>query len=300
MLEVMARCPDWSVIVALVGFGQEIHQGEAGLQEWGRAISRTSPAWSVLASPLVFDASTGEEEGSRLFPAGVPPAQTIECDADLHLSVSIRSHRAQMVSQWVKFVLEGNSKAACELFKATSEFPVALTRDLAVAREWLRAHSDGARQSGCCGLLASSGALRLRAYGIEVSSGFRRGYPYQEWFLRAANDTRSSSSLEVAATEFECQGLELDWAGVCWGDDMVFDPEAERWDTRKFIGAHWTSPARSAARRYILNKYRVLLTRARRGFVVWVPLGSARDPTRKPHRLDATAEFLIACGIRAI
>jgi len=300
MLEVMARCSDWSVIVALVGFGQEIHQGEAGLQEWGRAISLASPSWNVLASPLVLDASASDEESSHLFPAGVPPAQAIECDADLHLSVSIRSHRAQMVSQWVKFVLEGDSEAACELFKGTSEFPVALTRDLAVAREWLRAHIDGARQSGCCGLLASSGALRLRAYGIEVSSGFRRGYPYEEWFLRAADDTRSSSSLEVAATEFECQGLELDWAGLCWGDDMAFDPEAKRWDARRFLGARWTAPAKSAARRYILNKYRVLLTRARRGFVVWVPPGSVNDLTRKPHRLDATAEFLIECGIRPI
>jgi hypothetical protein len=300
MLEVMARCPDWSVIVALVGFGQEIHQGEAGLQEWGRAISRTSPAWSVLASPLVLDASTSEEESSSLFPAGVPPGQAIECDADLHLTVSIRSHRAQMVSQWVKFVLEGNSEAARQLFKGASEFPVAMTRDLAVAREWLRAHSDGERLSGCSGLLASSGALRLRAYGIEVSSGFRRGYPYEEWFLRAAGDTRSSSSLEVAATEFECQGLELDWAGVCWGDDMVFDPEEKSWDTRRFIGTRWTSPARSAARRYILNKYRVLLTRARRGFVIWVPPGAASDPTRKPHRLNATAEFLIQCGLGPI
>jgi hypothetical protein len=300
MLEVMARCPDWSVIVALVGFGQEIHQGEAGLQEWGRAITRTSPVWRVLASPLVLDASAGKEESSRLFCADVSPTQAIECDADLHLAVSIRSHRAQMVSQWVKFVLEGNSEAACELFKGTSEFPVALTRDLAAAREWLRKQSDGGRLTGSSGLLASSGALRLRAYGIEVSSGFRRGYPYEEWFLRAADDTRSSSSLEVAATEFECQGLELDWAGVCWGDDMVFDPKAKVWDTRKFIGARWTSPARSAARRYILNKYRVLLTRARRGFVVWVPPGSSADPTRKPHRLDATAEFLIQCGVGPI
>jgi hypothetical protein len=299
MLDVMARCPEWSVIVALVGFGQEIHQGEAGLQEWGRAISLASPSWSVLASPLVLDVSD-EEESSRLFPAGVPLVQGIERNADLHLTVSIRSHRAQMVSQWVKFVLDGRSEAARELLIGASEFPVALTRDLAVAREWLRAHSDGARQSGCCGLLASSGALRLRAYGIEVSSGFRRGYPFEEWFLRASDDTRSSSSLEVAATEFECQGLEVDWAGVCWGDDMAFDRDAKQWDPRRFVGTRWTASATPASRRYILNKYRVLLTRARRGFVIWVPPGAAGDPTRKPRRLDATADFFIQCGVRPI
>jgi hypothetical protein len=301
MLEVMARCPDWSVIVALVGFGQEIHQGEAGLQEWGRAITGMSPNWSVVASPLVLDSSSDEGESGCLFPVDVPLPDSIERNRDLHLAVSIRSHRARMVSQWVKFVLEGNSQAAAELFAGTSEFPVVVTRDLADARAWLRAHSDGgAHYSGCSGLLASSGALRLRAYGLEVSSGFRHGYPYEDWFLRTSHDVRSSSSLEVAATEFECQGLEVDWAGVCWGDDMVFDPEARRWDTCRFVGSRWVSVVRPAARRFILNKYRVLLTRARRGFVVWVPPGSADDPTRKPHRLDATAEFLLNCGITPI
>lgn len=300
MLQVMQRCPDWSVIVALVGFGQEIHQGEAGLQEWGRAISRISPAWSVLASPQVLDIPADGEESGSLFPADVPAAQSIERNADLHLAVSIRSHRAQMVSQWVRFVLEGNSEAASKLFKGASEFPVALTRDLNVAREWLHARDEGMRRPGSCGLLASSGALRLRAYGIEVSSGFRRGYPYEDWFLAPSDDTRSSSALEVAATEFECQGLEIDWAGICWGDDMGFDPELKRWDTRRFIGTRWISAVKPTARQFILNKYRVLLTRARRGFVIWVPPGAADDPTRKPHRLDATAEFLAQCGIRSI
>src|ERR1019366_6709206 len=112
MLEVMARCPDWSVIVALIGFGQEIHQGEAGLQEWGRAISGASTAWSVAASPLVLDAAPNGEEGGRLFPEGVPPVDSVESNCDLHLAVSIRSERARMVSQWVRFVLEGNPKAA--------------------------------------------------------------------------------------------------------------------------------------------------------------------------------------------
>ena len=301
MLEIMSRCPDWSVIVALVGFGQEIHQGEAGLQEWGRAISCMSPIWKVVASPMVLEGSAKDEEGSRLFPSDVTlPDGAIERNCDLHLAVNIRSYRARMVSQWVRFVLAGNARAAAELFGEASEFPVVLTRDLAAARDWLRARTGAAYGPGCCGLLASSGALRLRAYGIEVSSGFRHGYPYDEWFLRDSSDVRSSSFLEVAATEFECQGLEVDWAGVCWGDDMVFDSGPGIWDTRRFVGARWISVVKPETRRYIVNKYRVLLTRARRGFVIWVPPGSVEDPTRKQDRLDATADFLIECGIRAI
>ena len=292
---------NWSVIVALVGFGQEIHQGEAGLQEWGRAIAGISPSWSVVASPLVLDASAQGEETGSLFLEDVQLPNSIERSRDLHLAVSIRSHRARMVSQWVKFILEGNSAGAAELFAGTSEFPVVLTRDLAGARAWLREYGDGgAHYSGRSGLLASSGALRLRAYGLEVSSGFRHAYPYDEWFLRASDDIRSSSSLEVAATEFECQGLELDWAGVCWGDDLLFDPELRTWKIRGFLGTRWVSVVRSSARTFILNKYRVLLTRARRGFVIWVPSGSADDPTRKPHCLDATAEFLLKCGINPL
>jgi hypothetical protein len=299
MLEIMARRPGWAVIVALVGFGQEIHQGEAGIQEWGRAISRMSATWSVLASPFVLRSSIDGEESECLFPDDTPRSHSIEPNVDLHLEVTLRSHRAQMVSKWVKFVLQGNAEAANIPFDRASEFPVVLTRDLETARTWLREHNSS-DHCGSSGLLASSGALRLRAYGIEVSSGFRRGYPYEDWFLKSSSDIRSSSSLEVAATEFECQGLEVDWAGVCWGDDVVFDPEANGWDTRRFVGARWNSTASPDVRQYILNKYRVLLTRARRGFVIWVPRGAANDPTREPRRLDATAEFLMKCGVRSI
>jgi hypothetical protein len=250
---------------------------------------------------MVLEGSAKDEEGSRLFPSDVTlPDGAIERNCDLHLAVNIRSYRARMVSQWVRFVLAGNARAAAELFGEASEFPVVLTRDLAAARDWLRARTGAAYGPGCCGLLASSGALRLRAHGIEVSSGFRHGYPYDEWFLRDSSDVRSSSFLEVAATEFECQGLEVDWAGVCWGDDMVFDSGPGIWDTRRFVGARWISVVKPETRRYIVNKYRVLLTRARRGFVIWVPPGSVEDPTRKQDRLDATADFLIECGIRAI
>ncbi len=195
LLEVMARCPDWSVIVALVGFGQEIHHGEAGLAEWGRAISRTSPTWNIVASPEVLDSALSTDDGSRLFAGEVPDHLICTRNPELHLTVNIRSDRARMVSEWVARVLDGNATAAGELFSSTAEFPVALTRDLDVAREWLRANSGGSGTPGSCGLLASSGALRLRPYGLEVSAGFRHGFPYEEWFLRTSDDVRSSSAL---------------------------------------------------------------------------------------------------------
>jgi hypothetical protein len=205
-----------------------------------------------------------------------------------------------MVSDWVNLVLESNPSAAAELFAATTEFPVVLTRDLDVGRNWLRVRTNGAQDPGVSGLLASSGALRLRAYGLEVSSGFRHGYPYEDWFLRAPSDLRSCSSLEVVASEFECQGLEVDWAGVCWGGDVVFNAVTRKWDTRRFVGTRWLMIANPTIRKYILNKYRVLLTRARRGIVIWVPPGSAADPTRKQEALDATADFLLECGVNTI
>jgi len=210
MLEVMARCPGWSVIVALVGFGQEIHQGEAGLREWGRAIKEDGSTWSVVASPSVLSPNA-DEAGASLFDSASTFQGSLDSDPALHLSVSIRSSRARMVGQWVGQVLEGAGNAAAMYFADNSEFPIVLTRDLDVARKWLYSRAGGIQQPGGCGLVASSGALRLRAHGIEVSSAFRQGYPYEEWFLRGPDDVRSSSTLEVAATEFECQGLELDW-----------------------------------------------------------------------------------------
>jgi hypothetical protein len=144
------------------------------------------------------------------------------------------------------------------------------------------------------GLLASSGAMRLRAEGLELSSCFRRAYPYVDWFLGDPDDVRSSYRLEVAATEFECQGLELDFACLCWAGDMVV--VRGLWQPRRFSGNRWM-PVRNAANRgYALNKYRVLLTRAREGLLIWVPKGSMTDITRNPSELDEVARCLVAAG----
>jgi DUF2075 family protein len=145
--------------------------------------------------------------------------------------------------------------------------------------------------------------LRLRADGLELSSAFRQAYPYQEWFLAEEGDIRSSHQLEVAATEFEIQGLELDWTGVCWGADMTWhsiSSGAVGWQFRKLSGANWQSVRREATHEYIRNKYRVLLTRSREGMVVWVPQGVTTDRSRPPKALDETAAYLEECGVRPL
>ncbi|MBI5428346.1 MAG: DUF2075 domain-containing protein [Nitrospinae bacterium] len=177
-----------------------------------------------------------------------------------------------------------------------SNFPITLTRSLTTAREWLRKQTRGFRR---CGLVASAGATRLRRYGIELSSGFRQGNRdlYVHWFLEWPPDVRSSNQLEVVASEFECQGLELDWLGVCWGGDFTFDNLAGGWSYRKFAGKSWSQINKEVKRRYRLNTYRVLLTRAREGIIIWIPNGEASDETCLPQPLDATAIYLKQCGL---
>jgi Uncharacterized conserved protein (DUF2075) len=293
MLEIMERRREWCVLVALVGGGQEIHRGEAGLEAWGQALSETKQHWGVFVSPEVV--AGGESlAGHRLYPASFSSTCRIVEVPSLHLDVTIRSPRAQMFAEWVNLVLIGQAEQARTILETSKEFPVVLTRDLRTARQWLQ---DRSRFERRCGLVASSGAARLRAYGIEVSSGFRQGYPFEEWFLGQPGDVRSSYRLEVAATEFECQGLELDWVGVCWGDDLCIDASSSRWLCRRFAGASWQKIRQPLARNYLFNKYRVLLTRAREGMVLWIPPGDLQDPTRDPSLLDATAYYLHAAGV---
>ena len=291
ILDIMARAADWCTIVALVGSGQEIHRGEAGLEEWGRALNDHGVPWRVLVSPLLLEGRA--EASARLFDSARAPHLEIVPAPALDLAVSVRSPRARLLREWVDGLLENRSIDGF-VADGMSEFPIAMTRDLELARNWLKEHGDCLQRAG---LLASSGALRLRPHGIEVSAGFRQGYSYADWFLSGPEDTRSSARLEVAATEFECQGLEVDWSGVCWGDDLLIDPRSGSWACRQFRGTKWQRVSRPEQRRYILNKYRVLLTRARRGMVIWIPRGDSEDATRDPRLLDATAEYLRRSGI---
>ncbi len=295
VLDIMERAPKWAAIIALVGGGQEIHFGEGGLEEWGRALNARTVPWKVLASPEVI--SGGEAvAGHQLIVGDINPLLSLVPIDSLHLATNVRAPRARLLGTWVNSLLFPQDRTDAEA-SIGDEYPIALTRDLDVARQWLRSHSDGAQRAG---LLASSGALRLRHHGIEVSSGFRQGYAFEDWFLAPLDDVRASNWLEVAATEFECQGLELDWTGVCWSGDVVVKPGSASWLCRRFRGNKWMHVRKEDDIRYALNKYRVLLTRARKGMVIWVPRGDRNDPSREPDLLDATADFLQVRGVAMI
>jgi hypothetical protein len=183
--------------------------------------------------------------------------------------------------------------------EVSSKVPVYVTREFTAAKGWLISRSRGLYRGG---LVASSGGTRLRAYGIETSTSFHRSYPYDHWFLDEPQDVRSSYQLEVAATEFEIQGLELDFVGMCWGGDLVWDKKRTKWTPRVFRSNKWraVSGTNEAAGRYAINSYRVLLTRARQEMVIWVPRGTAEDCTLNPAEFDEIAEVLAACGAKKL
>jgi len=286
MLDIMNRHDGWAVIIALVGNGQEINTGEAGLSEWGRALTNRFRSWKVCISGAL--ASGNITDGDRLFESPPEDLRVTETPF-LHLEVSIRSYKAQAVSDFVAYLLSHNLEAANHCFCECSEYPIVLTRDLDTAKRWLRRRQRGTRRIG---LIASSGGRRLRAYGLDV----RTELDVENWFLNGSDDVRSSHYLETPATEFGIQGLELDWTGLCWDLDLV--PELTDWRVQAFKGTKWQKVLDSRRRQYAINKYRVLLTRAREGMVIWVPQGDRADWTRPVHKYDAIAAYLRNCGIR--
>jgi len=293
LFDVMDRLDGWAVIIALVGGGQEIFLGEAGLEEWGRAVA-VRPDWRVVASPEVLSGGASVS-GHRLFADDIPPGIEFRPEPLAHLSVGVRSFRAQRLAEWVDAVLTLDTERARSLVPDRREFPLHFTRDLDVAKAWLRARSepsDGQR----AGLIATSEDQRLRAYGLERSSAFRLDYSFEKWFLMQPADVRSSHALEVAASEFECQGLELDWVGLCWGSDLT-PSNPGGWEYRKFRGSAWHQVRGESERTYVRNRYRVLLTRARLGMVIWIPPGKAGDPTLDPVRFDRVRSLLEAVGV---
>ncbi len=231
VLEIMGRHDGWAVIVALVGGGQEIHTGEAGLAAWGDAIGR-HPEWNVITSPEAILGGSSVA-GSRLFRDGLIAPTQIKQEPALHLAISKRSYESVVTAAWVNAVLDGKSEEAHRL--STQGLPIYITRDLDVARSWLRANAKGDRRAG---LIASSGAARLRADGVEAPAyKFLQGIDYVKWFLEPAGDHRSSNQLEVAMSEFEMQGLEIDFVALLWGGDMVF-PEGKLL-ARALRGVNW-------------------------------------------------------------
>jgi hypothetical protein len=282
-LDIMSRPPGWAVVVALIGNGQEINTGEAGLEEWGRVLPQFG--WSAVAAPRALGGPDATQRLAHEHPAW------LTIDPDLDLTMPIRSLRTDQSAAWVDAVLRGGSAAAARaIAEDVAEFPFFLTRELEEMRRALQHFARGNRRPG---LLRSSGAKRLRADGLgpEVTS---KEVP--DWFLRRWPDVRGSDALEVAATEYACQGLELDVAGLAWGGDFIRGDAV--WLARRFAGSDWQMDRKEFD--FVRNTYRVLLTRARGETVIWVPRGDAADCTRWPPQFDAIAEYLTACGARPL
>jgi hypothetical protein len=293
ILQIMDRHRDWAVIVALVGGGQEINRGEAGLSEWGRALPKFEE-WRVIASPEVLPGGTAHPDFT-LFREPELITQHVQADHSLHLRVAVRSIRAQRISDWVDALLGGEHDAASQIAQDLVERPM-LTRSLADARAWLNGRRRGFTRSG---LVGSAHANRLRADGLEPSFDFHRRFDWENWFLDDDADVRCSSRLEVFATQFEVQGLELDWVGVCWSEDFTWD--GTKWGSNRFTNKTWIprkvkTAADEQRHRFRVNAYRVLLTRARQGMIIYVPQPSASDSSRLRTELDRTAEYLAKCG----
>ncbi len=269
-LELMGRRPGWAAVVALIGQGQEINTGEAGLAEWAAVIPRFG--WRAVAAP-----------------GAMPPAPWLDHDPGLDLTVPIRSLRSPHTADWVDAVLRGAAHEAI----AMPDAPFLLTRSLDAMRSALRAQARGQRRAG---LLRSSGAKRLRGEGLaaEVPAD-----DVPDWFLRRWPDIRASDALEAAATEYACQGLELDMAGLCWGGDFI--RHAGIWKARRLMGRRWVPDSEHD---FVRNTYRVLLTRARGETIIWVPPGSEAGPfhdaTRPAAEMDAIADYLAICGARPL
>jgi len=288
LISYLDRHETWAVVVCLVGGGQEIHTGEAGIGEWFEAVRAAFPYWRVYVSPNLTDS----EYAAQLALERLGSVASVVWDERLHLATSMRSFRSENVSAFVKAVLECDTTSAQALLdEIRDRYPIAVTRDLTRAKAWIRGHARGSERYG---LVASSQAQRLKPHAIDV----RVNVDPVQWFLSDRHDTRSSYYLEDAATEFQVQGLELDWVCVTWDADLR--RHAESWRYHSFRGDGWTTIHKEDRKRYLLNAYRVLLTRARQGMVVFVPPGDDSDPTRVPAFYNDTYEYLTGMGVAEI
>ena len=285
LISVMDRHADWCTVVCLVGGGQEINTGEAGISEWINALESRFPTWDVHISSRMALPKYGSESQVERFLS----SPRVHPNEHLHLAVSMRSFRAEALSELVGHIIDNQPEAARGCYKKIeAAYPIYLTRDLNASRAWLRHQARGTERFG---LVASSGAQRLRPEGIHIKAKLDP----VNWFLNDNKDVRSSYYLEDVASEFAVQGLELDWVGVCWDGD--FHHKEGAWVYQSFEGTKWQSMIDESRRLYLKNAYRVILTRARQGMILFVPKGDAFDRTRPPSFYDGTFEFLHSCGI---
>jgi hypothetical protein len=288
LIRVMDRHTDWAVIICLIGGGQEINTGEAGLMEWFYALKKHFPSWQVFVSQQITDYEyLGDNNLAELL-----SSSQLVVEDQLHLAVSLRSYRSEKVSALIKAILDCDLTAAQALYTQVSPFyPILLTRDLHKAYNWIHQNARGGERFG---LLASSGAARLRPEGIFVNANIE----VEHWFLDDRLDVRSSFALEGVATEFDIQGLELDWAVIAWDADLRYIDG--NWDYKSFKGSKWQSVGDATRQLYLKNSYRVLLTRSRQGMIIFIPFGDEEDPTRQPTFYSGTFNYLQKIGLKVI
>ena len=281
---------DWAVIICLVGGGQEINTGEAGIGEWVRAMNETFPDWNVYISNQLTEKEYAEGQVAEM----LAEHQNVVFSDNLHLAVSMRSFRAENLSRMVHYLLDGNADMVRHTYQEIRErYPIVLTRNLDAAKAWLKQKARGSRER--YGLLVSSKGYRLRPLSIDV----RCKPDTVHWFLDDINDVRSSLFLEDAASEFDVQGLELDWTCLVWDGDFRYTDGG--WDYYEFNGGNrWNRIKKPERQAYQLNAYRVLLTRARQGMVICVPEGNPDDHTRQPEFYDGTYDYLKSLGFEEL
>jgi len=288
LISCLDRHKDWAVVVCLVGGGQEINTGEAGISEWIDAVLKAFPHWDIHISPHLHDSEYQASENITKLQG----RRNVFWNKELHLSVSMRSFRAEKVSYLVKALLDQETAEARSTFEQIKhKYPIVLTRDLSNAKKWLKSKARGSERYGT---LVSSQAYRLKPHGIDV----RPQIDPVHWFLNGKEDVRSSYYLEDVATEFQAQGLELDWVCVTW--DADFRHTDSGWEHWSFRGERWSRILKLERQNYLKNAYRVLLTRARQGMVIVVPEGSAEDHTRNSAYYDSTFIYLRDLGIPVI
>jgi hypothetical protein len=285
LISCLDRHKDWAVIVCLVGGGQEINTGEAGISEWLTAISNRYSDWDVYISPNLVDSEYSASDSIN----ELKSKSRVMFDENLHLSVSLRSFRAEKLSSFVKNLLDINVQGAKnDYLQIFEKYPIVITRDLLKAKLWL---IEKARGSERYGLVVSSQAQRLKPLAIDVKSPMDPVH----WFLEGRDDVRSSYYLEDVATEFHIQGLELDWVCVTWDGDLRYSDDG--WQTFEFRGMKWQNIKHPERKKFLINAYRVLLTRARHGMVIVVPEGNPKDHTRKSEYYDKTFNYLKELGV---
>ncbi len=288
LISIMDRHEDWAVIICLVGGGQEIYNGEAGIQDWFSTLSAKYLDWEIYLSDKITDSEyVGNSDVSTIL-----HNREYHCISDLHLGVSLRSFRSEKLALFVKCLLDEEIELAKETYEELKKsYPVLITRKFDVAKNWVKKKARGTERYG---LLASSEGKRLRAEGIWVPSEIN----HVGWFLNEKDNVDSSYYLEVAASEFKVQGLEIDYAVLAWDADLRYTSNG--FDYFKFRGTKWNHVNQEQRQHYLKNAYRVLMTRARQGLIIYIPEGDKEDPSRLTEYYEGTYQYLKHVGIKEI